>query len=129
MDEQEAQETVNTPEGVTLGEPPAKNDRALMIAKDQEHAEFFKKYGEEDGFHFFLKAGSDGAFAVKVIQDLLGYFDDGPKPVVDAQAPQEQNITGKLDHTDDVATKEHIEGENTNPPVVVAEENAPENQQ
>lgn len=107
-------EDPNVPQEVTTGAPIG-NDRATIFAKDKEHEEFFKKYGESNGFSFFLKAGSDGAFAVRAIQDLLGYFEPSVAPPVDEQSPQEENITGKVDHTGDVPEKEHVEGESEAP--------------
>lgn len=103
-------------EGVTV--PDTTIDRQAFIKLDAEHQDVFTKYGETSLTGFLTKIGSDGIFAQKVVLDLLS-GGKGEGIGLSPDSPQENNITGKLDHTGDVATRAKFEGQ-TNVPAPTA---------
>lgn len=89
----------DVPESVVVGTEP--NDRAAHNALNIAGKGFWEQYGEPDRTHFMLRIGSDAVFATRVIENFLAEK-FGCDPVhftgISPDAPQENNVTGKLDH-------------------------------
>lgn len=96
----EARQDVNVPDSVTVGTEP--NDRAAHNALNAAGKGFWEQYGSPDRMHFMLRVGSDAVFATRVIENFLAEKFGGEQvhfTGILPDAPQENNVTGKLDHS------------------------------
>lgn len=64
-----------------------------------------KKYGFQTGQQLMNHIGSDSVFAQKIVTDLLTNSDTAVKAVQLPDSSQENNLTGRLDHTVSPAVK------------------------
>lgn len=97
----------------------SKHQKVVDASKD-----FVKHYGEPDLDTLRMKIGSNSILALRVFDDLMadkfGGEKSSPTPFLEAGSPQEHNVTGKLDHTGDVATRIKVGPAADVPPVVNA---------
>jgi len=111
------------PQGVKVSNmepiPVGEHEAFKQSAKD-----FIRHYGETDYDAFRMKLGSNSILASRVFDDLMaekfGGEKSSPTPFAEAGSPQEHNITGRLDHTGDVATRIKTGPASELPPVVNA---------
>lgn len=113
------------PEGVSVVSalPPKEVVEAHQnVLKNSK--EFAEHYGEPDVDTLRVKIGSNSILAARVFDDFMAEKFGGeksiPTPFLEAGSPQEHNVTGKLDHTGDVATRIKTGPAAEVPPVVNA---------
>ena len=106
---------VTTNNGEDIGKILA--DHAKRTTGNQE---IFTKLGVKNYQQFADQVRSNPVFAMRVAdlylagegeeEDVHNYY-GAAGLILDMNAPQENNITGTVDHTGDVATKLHVDGE------------------
>ena len=117
--EQAAQAKNAFPEGLSINDNFAPVDRSEYFKLEEAGKEFVSQYGAADFASFFMRVGTDGVFAQQVIRNIL----TGEKGVavgMHPNSPQENNITGRVDHKDPMLPKEKLESDTDNLPVVKA---------
>lgn len=105
--QQQAEEVTDVAPEVTTA--PGVVERGKFLQLSENAKPFIKKYGYDSFAQFLNSVGSDGVLASKVIGDLLSEkFGDGEQSTavgISPDSPQENNVTGKLDHSGDTPTK------------------------
>ena len=81
------------------------NARGEWLKEQEALKEAAKEYGFQTPQQFLNHVGSDAVFAQRIVTDLLTGKDATVKGVLLPDSPQENNVTGRLDHTVSPAVK------------------------
>ncbi len=114
--EAEAQKKQFIPESVSVNGNNAPIERAEYLKTADANKGKAKEYGLNSYDDLMKKVGLDGTFAQQVVGDLLS-GSTGQNVGLHPDAPQENNLTGRVDRTVETATRLKFEGQADAKPV------------
>lgn len=100
--EAEAAKKQAFPASVQVSNAPV--ERAEYLQLVDSNKDLVKSYGEASFESFMTKVGSDGSFAQRVVTNLIT-GEKGQNLGLHPDAPQENNLTGRVDRMVDIAVR------------------------